>query len=346
MKEIDQKIMDAIIKKAELVCPDSLALIGLYGSAATGDIHEKSDLDLLILIDDNRGRRLANVFILSDVGIGYDMYCTTWEMLERDAECHHAHLSKLLDSPLIYIKDQNAARRLEKLRKKAFDLLASDARYAKAQEALENAKKMYADCFLADSVSQIRTTAGAVIHFLLDAVMLYHGRYFKKGVKRTFEEIGTLNLSFNMEGKVMNIIRAETVDGIRNGLTDLVRSVQACLSVRREKAEPNPDNLSGTYEEMFSNWRNKMQEAAEKNDLFSSFMNMVSFQFMLHELAENIAIRELNIMDRFDPCRAEKNMETFEEALESYLEEYRKAGIWPKCFADVDDFLAKYLAME
>ena len=101
MLEAHQKIIDAIIRKAEKVCPDSLALIGLYGSAATGDMHEKSDLDLLILIQDDRGRQLADGFILTDTGIGYDMYCTTWEMLEADAECGHAHLAKLLDSRLL-----------------------------------------------------------------------------------------------------------------------------------------------------------------------------------------------------------------------------------------------------
>ena len=30
--------------KAKKVCPDSLALIGIYGSVATGDAYEKSDL--------------------------------------------------------------------------------------------------------------------------------------------------------------------------------------------------------------------------------------------------------------------------------------------------------------
>ena len=32
MNTANQKIIDAIIKKAEKVCPDSLALIGVYGS--------------------------------------------------------------------------------------------------------------------------------------------------------------------------------------------------------------------------------------------------------------------------------------------------------------------------
>ena len=49
MNNINQKLIDAVIEKAEKVCPGSVALIGIYGSVATGDAYEKSDLDLLIL---------------------------------------------------------------------------------------------------------------------------------------------------------------------------------------------------------------------------------------------------------------------------------------------------------
>ena len=33
-----------------MVCPGALAMIGVYGSMLTGDVHEKSNLDLLIVI--------------------------------------------------------------------------------------------------------------------------------------------------------------------------------------------------------------------------------------------------------------------------------------------------------
>lgn len=32
MNEMNKKVIDAIIKQAEALCPDSLALIGVYGS--------------------------------------------------------------------------------------------------------------------------------------------------------------------------------------------------------------------------------------------------------------------------------------------------------------------------
>lgn len=101
MNYINKTIINAVIKKADALCPNSLALIGVYGSVATGDEHEKSDLDLMILINDENGWILADGFILDDVDIGYDIYCTGWDMLEKDAQCEHAHLSKLFDSMTI-----------------------------------------------------------------------------------------------------------------------------------------------------------------------------------------------------------------------------------------------------
>ncbi len=109
-------------KKADALCPDSLALIGVYGSVATGDEYGKSDLDLMILINDENGQVLADGFIIDDVDIGYDLYCTSWDMLENDAQCGHAHLSRLFDSMIVYCKDKSALKRLDEIRRKATEL--------------------------------------------------------------------------------------------------------------------------------------------------------------------------------------------------------------------------------
>ena len=57
----NRKIIDAVIRKEQAVCPGSAALIGIYGSFRTGDDHPLSDLDLLILINDNRGWQLGKL---------------------------------------------------------------------------------------------------------------------------------------------------------------------------------------------------------------------------------------------------------------------------------------------
>ena len=76
LEERNQKIIDAVLQKEKKLCPGSIALIGIYGSFATGDVHAKSDLDLLILINDDRGWQLSSCFIQDDLGVGHDIYCT------------------------------------------------------------------------------------------------------------------------------------------------------------------------------------------------------------------------------------------------------------------------------
>ncbi len=337
------RIVEAIAKKAQALCPDSLELIGVYGSCATGDTHDKSDLDLLILIRDEAGRCLADAFILDDLGIGFDLYCTTWESLERDADCEHPYLGKLMDSKLLWVKDSSASARLEELRRRAASVLSSDARFEKAFAALEKAKGELGDCYLEESLSRVRLHAAAAIHYLLEAVMLYHGRYFGRGVKRTFEEIAALALPFDMEGAVLNVIRGEGAEDIRRRLTALMRTVREHLAVKSPKAAPTAENLTGTYEEMFSNWRNKMGEAVQRRDLFSSFMNSASLQFMMDDISAEVDISERDAMVGFDPCDLRRNAEAFDRVLAEYLDEYRRAGIQPRRFADVEAFLADYV---
>jgi predicted nucleotidyltransferase len=68
----NDRIIEAIIKKAENVCPGAIALIGIAGSFHSGDIYEKSDLDLCIVINDDSAWKVASCFILDDVA--FDIY--------------------------------------------------------------------------------------------------------------------------------------------------------------------------------------------------------------------------------------------------------------------------------
>ena len=45
--------------------------------------YPESNLDLLILINDDRGWQLGKAFIQEDPGVGHDIYCTNWESLNE-----------------------------------------------------------------------------------------------------------------------------------------------------------------------------------------------------------------------------------------------------------------------
>jgi predicted nucleotidyltransferase len=91
----NNRIIEAILEKEKTLCPGAVALIGIYGSFQTGDIHPLSDLDLLILINDDRGWQLGKAFIQEDLGVGHDIYCTTRESLRQDAEYESARSDTL-----------------------------------------------------------------------------------------------------------------------------------------------------------------------------------------------------------------------------------------------------------
>ena len=343
LRDREKQVVDAIIQKAQRVCPGALAMIGVYGSFATGDVHEKSDLDLLILIDDESGQKLSHAFILDDVGIGYDLYCTTWQRLQQDAQCHHPHLAKLMDSRIVYMRHPDDGRRLSELQAAAAATLASPVRYDRAKAAIAKAKCAYADCVLAMTLHQARASAAEMISYMLDAVMLYHGRYFRRGVKRTFDEIRQLDLPFDLQDDIMHVIHAETVQDVIAAATDMLREASAAMNLPAEKVRPSASNIAGTYEEMYSNWHGKMAEAQERNDVFASFMNLAWFQGMLQGIGVEVAIPQYHILDKFDPVHLERNTALFDDTLALYETVYHQVGMQPVRYRDIDAFLQTYM---
>ena len=343
MNERDEKIIRAVVEKARRVCPGSLALVGVYGSARTGDTHEKSDLDLLLINDDN-GWRLATGFILDNVQIGYDIYCTSWQMLEDDAACPHAHLGKLMDSEIRDISGRPVRPvAAGKLRERAAALLRSDERFRRADDITDRLCRAYAEAMSAASLGKARAFAAYAVSLSLDAVMLRNGRYFRRGVKRTFEELDGLPLPQRYVETIGAIVRARGMASLAAALTALVRAMLAYTRREGEKQPPTPDALRGTYEEMFSNWRGKMPEAAARGDAFSSFMNMASLQAMLDDIAGETDIPAFDVMASYDPDDLAGNARAFDDALSAYRREYDKLGMTPRRYRDVDEFVKDYL---
>ena len=342
MNQINEKLIQAVIRKAEQVCPGVLALIGVYGSVATGDAHAKSDLDLLILIDDERGRELATGMILEDADVGYDLYCTTWDSLRYDAEIYHAHVAKLMDCQIVYVGKEGAYEELCSLRALANQILCSDARFERAEALLLRAKATFADVCLAESLGEARARACYMIDDLTGALMLHNGRYFKYGTRRLFEELAVLPDAEQVIGTILQIAVACEMREIQARCGELLRLVQGLMHPSRAKKAPSAD-LAGTYEEMYSNWRNKVALAAENEDVFGSFSNLCGLHGMYAELSRDYVLPEQDVMGAFNPDHLAANAQTFDRCLQVYEGAYEKAGICVKRYANADAFIEDYL---
>ena len=343
MNAAHQTIINAIVEKAKKVCPDSLELIGVYGSVATGDVYEKSDLDLVLLIKDDGGRRLATGFLLDDSGVGYDIYCTTHEALEYDAACHHAKLSRLLDCKIVYAQSEDALAYLRALQSRARETLSSDERFARVDALIGNAKRSFADALLRDAIGDVRRAVLFELTDLADAAMLFHGRYFQKGTKRMLSELRTLPRGDAFADRIRAVTAAKTVSDLREHarLLLLFAEAQFCRPLERSA---HSAALRGTYEEMFSNWRNKTEEAARRGDGFSSFMNLGGLSAMLADIGAEVDVSVPDVFADYDPDDLWGNLHLYDGALDAYLGAYEAAGIAPLRYPTADDFARAYLA--
>jgi predicted nucleotidyltransferase len=343
MREAHKKIIDAVITKGQRVCPGSLALVEIYGSVCTKEEHPRSDLDLLIVVDDDNASRFSKTFILEDEGIGYDVYCTSWEMLEGDAECGHGHISKLMDSEIVYAKDEATSKRLEDLRKKAAEVLASDAVIGKVLEIRDQISREYGYVAAADSIGMQRAHAAFMISLCFDAVILWNHRYFKRSGKYVFEELRDLNVPENFSENIDGIVQADNSEKLIASATKLLKSIVAFTTITSEKSAPTPETIAGAYEESFSNWRNKMYDAMERGDTFSSFMNLACLQSMMDDIGSELDIPQFNVMENYRAEDLKHNAELFDSELERFGQEYKKIGLDVLRYKDVDAFVADYL---
>lgn len=351
LKIRNQKIINAIIEKAGKVCPESLALIGIYGSFVTGDFHEKSDLDLLILINDDKGWQLGSTFIQDDLGVGHDIYCTTWEDLQNSSLYSDPNIAKLMDSQIVYCSDEKYMKELEMLRKKASEILQkpfSDDDYTKAENMLKEAEHFYMSAMTMEKIADIRTQTGYALYYIENAVAMLNKKYFRYGTKRAYEELEAMERKpAGLCKMIESVLSADTEEQIKNALTTLVReTVRVFQSVKSEiptEKKPAAEVIGGTYEEMFSNWRNKMYYASETQDRHLAFMSIANLNAMLSEISSEAEIGDYNVFDGYYPNNLQKTAQAFDGFLKEYLKEYQKAGIEPNRFKDIDSFVKNYL---
>lgn len=351
LKERNQKIIDAVIKKANIVCPGGLALIGINGSFMTGDFYEKSDLDLLILINDDRGWQLGCAFIQDDLQVGHDIYCTTWEHLQEDARYEHPNISKLMDSKIVYCADEKYREQLSKLRQMAKDILSapfSEEDYTKAEKLLKEAEHYYTLSMISEHKSDVLSGAGKAIYYVENAIAMLNKQYFHYGVKRAYEELNAMKYRpQKLCDMIDDVVSADSEMSVKNNLSTLMKETIAVFrnvkeSIAIQKKAVTGDVLTGTWEEMYSNWRNKMYLAAETGNKHLAFMSLISSNEMFSEISNEVDINSYDVLEAYDSQDLYKTAKAYDNILSEYQKEYQKADIPVKHYSDIEAFLLDY----
>ena len=353
-EERNHKIIRAVIRKAQQVSPGSLQLVGINGSFVTGRTHARSDLDLLIVVNDGAGDRLAAAFVQKDMQAAHDLYCMSWERLGQMARYENPHIAKLMDARIVWSAGREADDRLGEIRAEARARLSAPfgaEDYEKAEKHLREAEHCFAKAYAADSLSDVRRWSAGMISCLEDGLTMLNKRYYRLGVKARYEELEKLERKpDNLCALIDGIAAAGDEEAVRRADAELMKAVAAVFRQAGElftppKMAPDPKDLSGTWEEMYSNWRGKMFLAAETGDRHLAFESLEAFGWMLtEEIGGEYRIGEYDVMAVYDPDDLRKTARGFDALLSRYREDCRRAGVELREYADTDAFVRDYLA--
>ncbi len=124
------------------------------------------------------------------------------------------------------------------------------------------------------------------------------------------EKLESLPINEFFVDNIKGIVTSKDVSELRILSKGLLLYAEKNLIHEKDKKEPS-ESLAGTYEETYSNWRNKVEEAAEQNNVFASFMNMCNLQYFFTEISSEYSIGTYNIMGEYNPDCLEDNVRLF-----------------------------------
>ncbi len=128
----------------------------------------------------------------------------------------------------------------------------------------------------------------------------------------------------------MAVIESETIHNTRQAAFAMLESIVEFYDEMREKftEKPTPtyDNLAGTYEELWCNYRNKVSVSIEQNDHSYAFHVAMGAQEFLDEMAETKGTKKLELMKHYDATHLPLFKDAFLCLMDEYLEEYTQVG--------------------
>lgn len=350
--EKNEKLINMVIERAKRDFPDDIAIIGLTGSFRTNDFHEKSDLDLIIINNTDRGWGISYCFILDDVG--YDIYCTPFETrIEAEANLESPMVSSLVDMKIIYYSNLEYLDKFNSYKERALNLLSKPIGkecIERANTWIDRAKLEYTNALLADDIGSVRYACGKMLYHCINALTSLNNTYIKRGIKRYLEELVTYEyLPDNFAHIYMSVIEAKTRKNMQESAYEMIKSIVSLYDKMKEDyvehTIPTYDNLTGTYEELWCNYRNKVFASVRAKDKSYAFHTALGAQEYLDEMTDERGTKKFDLMQYFDADNLEGFQEAFLNIMDEYLNEYHKVGRKVARYDTLDELYEHYMAL-
>lgn len=343
----NQRIIDAVVERAEALCPGVLDLVAVTGSFRDGRFHEHSDLDLVLVINDPSGWAVADCFILD--GVGFDLYCHSWDRLAQLTTLPHPFVGALLDAEVVHVGDPAALERYLGLRSRLQAVLSAplqEGALARARGHLTRAHEALGRLVTATDMTRLRTMQVRVLEQATFCWYALNRTTADHGVQAVPDDVAGFAL-LPEAGVALRraLVVARAPDQVREAAVALVTATEQVVERLELQGRPAPtaDALRGGYEEAWSNWRTKMHRAAEQGDAHLALVTAAAYQEFLDSGRRQLDLPVVDVLGDFDPAELSGSAEAFDRAMATHQEQYASVGLPVRRFARLDDWLADYL---
>ena len=321
------------IHRIETTYKDSVDFIGMTGSCCTDTYDQYSDLDLVIISSDLNTPYPGMTFLVDwgEVEIGYDFYLKSWDSMNRMIGSTWA--SHIEDVKPIWYRTDAARQRWDKLvfecqqeRKEPL----SEKRREHAATAFREAKGIMADIFLCDDSFKAKSLLSALQMSLTDVICLVNQTYFHLGIAYRLQEIKSMNCPENFTDLYEKALNTTKVEHIKTVAKELFKTTESFYSQRIDPSHAHVtqgEKLSAWYEELCSNYKNKVRRVCESNNVELACLLTCCIQDYLNEMSEETGMEQLSIepyLDINDLSKLSHGMEIIERRI---LKEYDVYGI-------------------
>lgn len=334
--ERNNKIIELVLEQIKKECPESVDLIGIGGSFCNGDIYENSDLDLVIIQNDEKAGVLCKCFILGNVG--FDIYTQNWNRFEELAKYNHPYVTKLFDLDLIYIKNDEVQNKYNRLRDIVRQNMQNESNIIeKIQIHYNELMSSYKQMEMINDLSISYTLLAKILKEAEFIIYMLNQTYVRRGTKRVPEEILSMKiLPTDFKNMYLSVPFATNISEIKtisknltDKITQLLNSKNITCEVKpvslkqpTDKEKISSDALTGTYEEIYSNYKNKMYHATNTNNVYLSFVTMAACQEFYDEMSMHYEIPSIDLIGSYNPNDLQANQIAFEQALMKWKELY------------------------
>jgi hypothetical protein len=204
---------------------------------------------------------------------------------------------------------------------------------------------------LSDNAAESKYASAKMLVSLEYVMYIANKSYIKRGIRRIPEEIKAMKiLPKNFVQNYHGLISTRTVEEIKSFSTKLMNASKAFVSELIDhviaKKEITPESIEGTYEEIVSNWRNKMYLAAHTDDAYLALMTMASCQGFYDEFASEYNIDRVRLFEGFEIDNLPRSAELFDAAMDYYRCLYTQVGESVRYYPSIEAFEKAYLECE